>query len=53
MRKLQFIVLFLLSVTFSVMAEDVTPYSGSRIFWDLSTRKTVFSSGGYSRIIQL
>lgn len=53
MRKLQFIVLFLLSVTFSVMAEDVTPYCGSRIFWDLSTRKTVFSSGGYSRIIQL
>ena len=53
MLKTIFIALFLLSVTFSARAEDVTPYSGSRIFWDLSTRKTVFNAGGYSRMIQL
>lgn len=29
------------------------PYKGSRIFWDNATRKTVFNSGGYARIIQL
>lgn len=34
-------------------AESVAPYKGSRIFWDTTTRQTVFSNGGYSRIIQL
>ena len=53
MQKLLLIVFFILSSTFSTMADNVAPYSGSRIFWDQSTRKTVFSSGGYSRIIQL
>lgn len=28
-------------------------YQGSRVFWDLSSRRTVFGSGGYARIIQL
>lgn len=31
----------------------VEPYSGSRIFWDTSTRRTVFSGGGYARMIEL
>lgn len=37
----------------SAFAEKAEPYTGSRIFWDLSTRKTVFESGIYSRIIEL
>ena len=53
MQKLLLIVFFILSSTLSAVADNVAPYSGSRIFWDQSTRKTVFSSGGYSRIIQL
>jgi len=31
----------------------VEPYRGSRIFWDTSTRTTVFTGGGYARIIEL
>lgn len=53
MLKLQIIVLTLLSAVCSVMADNTTPYSGSRIFWDMSSRRTVFNSGGYSRMIQL
>ncbi len=34
-------------------AERVEPYQGSRIFWDTSTRKTIFGGAGYARIIQL
>jgi hypothetical protein len=37
----------------SMKAEEFTPYKGSRIFWDTSTLSTIFSSGWYSRIIQL
>lgn len=37
------------SLTFS----QVAPYTHSRIFWDTTTRHTVFASGGYARIIQL
>lgn len=40
-------------VTFSVHAEKVTPYKGSRIFWDTSTRTQVFGGGQYARIIKL
>lgn len=29
------------------------PYNTSRIFWDTSSRKTVFNNGGYSRLIEL
>lgn len=31
----------------------VEPYTGSRIFWDTSTRCTVFNGGGYARVIEL
>lgn len=30
-----------------------TPYQGSRIFWDLTSRRQVFPNGNYARIIQL
>jgi hypothetical protein len=46
------ICLFSISLS-SVKAEEFTPYKGSRIFWDTSTIHTVFSSGGYGRMIQL
>lgn len=29
------------------------PYTGSRIYWDLSSQKVLFPSGNYARIIQL
>ncbi len=31
----------------------VEPYTGSRIFWDTATRRTVFNGGWYARIIEL
>ena len=34
-------------------AMRMEPYSGSRIFWDTSTRTTIFQNGGYSRLIEL
>ncbi len=38
----------------SVAAEAAhEPYNSSRIFWDTATRKTVFSGGGYARMIEL
>lgn len=50
---LTFIVTTLLSVSLPSYSAWHQPYKGSRIFWDNSTRKTVFQSGGYARIIQL
>lgn len=43
----------LLNMPSPVSAAWHEPYKGSRIFWDNATRKTVFTSGGYARIIQL
>ncbi len=37
----------------SVQAAWHEPYTRSRLFWDNATRKTVFPSGGYPRLIQL
>lgn len=45
--------LLLLCLTLAIRAIDHEPYNQSRIFWDTSTRTTVFNSGGYSRMIQL
>lgn len=52
-KHLLTILLVLFSGAVSVSAEGVKPYDGSRIFWDLSSRTTVFASGVYARIIQL
>lgn len=35
------------------LAEKTEPYQGSRIFWDLNSKTTIFSSGTYSRMIEL
>ena len=37
----------------SVFAGSKAPYTGSRIFWDTATKKQIFSSGGYPRMIEL
>lgn len=37
----------------AVMAVEYEPYRGSRIFWDTSTRQTVFPTGWYARMLQL
>lgn len=42
-----------LMVALGTLAEKHEPYTGSRIFWDTATRKTVFASGGYARMIEL
>ncbi len=36
-----------------IKAATVARYNGSRIFWDARTPVTVFSSGGYARMIEL
>lgn len=53
MKKLNLLLLLLLGCNLMVLAGKVEPYKGSRIFWDQSSRTTVFQSGGYPRIIQL
>ena len=47
------LLLILLLPMLSVSASWHEPYMGSRIFWDTATRKVVFNSGGYARLIQL
>lgn len=47
------LLLGMIGCALNAWAENVSPYSGSRIFWDTTSRTTVFSSGGYARIIQL
>lgn len=33
--------------------QQLTPYQGSRIFWDLNSQTTIFASGNYARMVQL
>lgn len=42
----------LLAMTVGVSFGKVEPYKGSRIFWDMSSKTTIFPSGTYSRMIQ-
>ena len=53
MKRSLLFTLTLLCICLSVLAERRDPSKNSRIFWDTATRKTVFTSGGYSRIIEL
>lgn len=52
MKKATLISLFI-SATLAASAASLSPYNGSRIFWDTSTQKTVFANGGYARLIEL
>lgn len=45
--------LSILFATLPLCAESVASYSGSRIFWDTTTRRTIFQGGGYARLIEL
>lgn len=47
------LLLLLLLAAAPLRAASAEPYPYPRIFWDTTTRKTVFSNGGYARIIQL
>ena len=53
MKKILLTIILLLGLNVPVRSERVAPYSGSRIFWDLSSDVTVFSSGNYARMIEL
>lgn len=50
--KIQIIILALL-ISISSFSQRVTPYHGSRIFWDFNSETTVFSPGNYARMIEL
>lgn len=52
MRK-NFFCLLLSVLSLSISAATVARYNGSRIFWDARQPTTVFSSGGYARLIEL
>lgn len=45
--------MMLCATSFNISAKYHEPYDGSRIFWDINSRKTLFSAGNYARIIQL
>lgn len=51
MKYLIFAILFL-SSAFS-FSQQVTPYKGSRIFWDFDSQKTAILGGNYARMIEL
>ncbi len=41
------------AASFVASAKYHEPYEGSRIFWDVNSKKTLFPSGNYARIIHL
>jgi hypothetical protein len=51
--RLSLTVMVLALIVFPPMSEGVTPYKGSRIFWDMNTYKIVFPNGVYGRMMQL
>ena len=54
MKAIKVLILTIFTVvTISAQAEVVTPYNGTRIFWDLISRSTVFTNGWYSRMVEL
>ncbi|MDR2622476.1 MAG: exo-alpha-sialidase, partial [Dysgonamonadaceae bacterium] len=47
------LLLWMVSVSVSASGRRITPYQGSRIFWDMNSQVTIFPSGGYGRMIEL
>lgn len=43
----------MLILSISSFCQRVTPYQGSRLFWDISSETTVFPSGNYARMVEL
>ncbi len=53
MKHIQIILVLVLAISVSSFGQRVTPYQGSRLFWDMSSQTTVFTSGNYARMIEL
>ncbi|MDR1718870.1 MAG: hypothetical protein LBR67_01945 [Dysgonamonadaceae bacterium] len=53
MKRIIVLLISALAITASVFCQRVTPYQGSRLFWDMSSQITLFPSGGYARMIEL
>lgn len=53
MRQKNILLLIVLTISISSLGQRVTPYKGSRIFWDLSSQVAVFQPGNYARMIEL
>lgn len=53
MKHIPIIVALLLTISLSSSGQRVTPYQGSRLFWDMNSQTTVFTSGNYCRMIEL
>ena len=51
--KKSILYLIISCLTLQVGAATMVRYNGSRIFWDARTPVTIFSGGGYSRLIEL
>lgn len=45
--------LFIVLVCLSSCYGRIKPYKGSRIFWDIDSKMTVFERGNYARMIEL
>lgn len=48
-----FIAIISMATSLQLSAVKHEPYSGSRIYWDISSKKLLFPSGNYARIIPL
>ncbi len=44
---------FIVLACLSSCSERVEPYAGSRIFWDVDSKVTIFERGNYARMIEL
>ncbi|MFV0391787.1 MAG: sugar-binding protein [Paludibacteraceae bacterium] len=53
MQIKQFSLTLMLIAPLICFSQRITPYQGSRIFWDFDSQTTVFTSGNYSRMIEL
>lgn len=53
MKKILIPILTALVMTSSLCATRHDPYDGSRLYWDLTSKTTLFPSGNYARLIQL
>ena len=53
MKRTQITLALLFIISMASFGQWTTPYQGSRIFWDMGSQTTVFSSGNYARIIEL
>lgn len=51
--KLPILSVLLIIISICTYSQKVTPYKGSRIFWDMSTQTTLFTGGNYARMIEL